>query len=177
LFRVAKQSGPTPQAAAKLEAEILASLGPPSLKQRTMSLLAPVAAAWTAFTLRHDAFQHPKLVRRAYRMSPWALRAGQLGPLRVTLELALHRTLVKLEGSMDSSSASGLAAGILSHLQRNDAQVQVVVAEGTQATREHLRLLAKKLAPLRHRISISIPTAPETWAYFKQLLEVPPALG
>jgi haloalkane dehalogenase len=177
VFRVAKQRGPTPQAAAQLEAEILTALGPPSLTERTRSLLAPAAAAWTAFTLRHDAFQHPKLRRRAYRTAPWALRAGQWGELRVSLELALHRTRVKLEGSMDGASARRLAAGILAHLQRNDAQVQVVVAEGTQAQREHLRLLARKLAPLRHRISISVPTAPETWAYFKQLLDFNQTLG
>ena len=177
LFRVAKQSGPTPEAAAALEAEVIAALGMPSLTQRTRSLLAPVAAAWTGFTLRHDLFQHPKLVRRTYRTSPWALRAGNWGSLRVSLELALHSTRVKLEGSMDRASARRLAEGILAHLQRNDAQVQVVVAEGTQANRDLLQWLAKKLAPLRHRISISVPRAPETWAYFKQLLEVPPALG
>src|SRR5208283_1587911 len=98
LFRVAKQRGPTPEAAAKLEAEVLAALGAPSMVQRTRSVLAPLAAAWTDFTLRHDAFQHPKLRRRAYRTSPVALRAGQWGELRVSLELALHRTRVKLEG-------------------------------------------------------------------------------
>ena len=78
---------------------------------------------------------------------------------------------------MDGSSARHLAAGILGHLHRNDAQVQVVVAEGTQATRDQLELLARKLAPQRHRISISVPTAPEIWSYFKRLLDTRQALS
>jgi haloalkane dehalogenase len=167
LFRVAKQSGPTPEAAARLEAEIRAALGPPRLGQRALSVLAPLAAAWTGITLRHDLFQHPRLVRRDYRTTPWALRAGELGSLRVSLERALDSTLVKIEGALDRSSAKRLAAGILAHLHGNDAQVKVVVAEGTRAEPQDLRLLAQQLAPLRHRISISVPSAPETWTYLE----------
>ena len=81
LFRVAKRSGPTPEAAAQLEAEIEAAIGPPSLGPRVRSWLAPAAAAWTGFTLRHNLFQHPKLVRNTYRTTPWALRSGELGSL------------------------------------------------------------------------------------------------
>ncbi len=167
LFRVARQSGPTPEAAAALEAEIRAALGPPNMGERTRSLLAPLAAAWTGFTLRHNLFQHPKLVRRAYRTAPWALRPGQLGELRVSMERALHSTLVKIEGALDRSSAKRLAAGILGHLHGNDAHVKVVVAEGTHAEPKDLRLLAQELAPFRHRISIAVPSAPESWTYLK----------
>ncbi|HUY15675.1 MAG TPA: hypothetical protein VMX16_18905 [Terriglobia bacterium] len=69
LFRVAKQQGPTPEAAARLQAEIAQLLGPPDLRQRCLSALAPVAAAWTRFTLRFDCFQHPRLHRREYHCS------------------------------------------------------------------------------------------------------------
>jgi haloalkane dehalogenase len=167
VFRVAKRSGPVPEIAAGLEAEIRAALGPPPLRQRVLSYLAPAAAAWTGFTLRHDLFQHPKLVRRAYRTTPWALRSGELGSLRVSLERALHNTLVKIEGALDRASAQRLAAGIRAHLHHNDAHVKVVVAEGTRAKLQDLRLLAQELAPLRHRISISVPSVPETWTYLK----------
>jgi haloalkane dehalogenase len=155
LFRVAKRSGPTPEAAARLEAEIEAAIGPPSLGPRVRSVLAPLAAAWTGFTLRHNLFQHPKLVRNTYRTTPSALRSGDLGSLRVSLERALHSTLVKLEGVMDRASALRLAAGIRAHLRNNDADVKVVVAEGT-AKPQDLRLLAQELASLRHRVSITI---------------------
>jgi hypothetical protein len=167
VFCVAKRFGPTPEAAARLETEIRTSLGPPRLGPRVLSWVAPAAAAWTRFTLRHDSFQHPKLVRRAYRTTRWALRPGELGSLRVSTERALHSTLVKIEGALDRFSAQRLAAGILAHLRGTDAQVKVVVAEGTHAAPEDLRLLAQKLAPLRHRISISIPSAPEAWACLK----------
>jgi hypothetical protein len=83
------------------------------------------------------------------------------------MERALHSTLVKIEGALDRASARRLAAGILAHLRGTDAQVKVIVAEGTLAEAQDLRLLAHELAPLRHRISISVPSAPETWAYLK----------
>jgi hypothetical protein len=134
-----------------------------------LSWLAPAAAAWTRFTLRHDSFQHPKLLRRAYRTTPWALRPGELGSLRVSMERALRSTLVKIEGALDRASAERLAAGILAHLHGNDAHVKVVVAEGTYAEPQDLRLLAQELAPLRHRISILVPSVPETWAYLKSV--------
>jgi hypothetical protein len=165
LFRVAKRSGPTPEAAARLEAEIQAAIGPPSLGPRVRSLLAPAAAAWTGFTLRHNLFQHPKLVRHAYRTSSWALRSGELGKLRVTLERALHSTLVKIEGALDGASARSLAAGIRAHLRNNDADVKVVVAEGTHAEPQDLQLLARELAPLRHRVSISFSSGTEPRDY------------
>jgi hypothetical protein len=162
LFRVAKRSGPTPEAAARLEAEVQAAIGLPSLAPRVRSWLAPAAAAWTGFTLRHNLFQHPKLVRNAYRTTPWALRSGELGSLRVSMERALHSTLVKIEGVLDRASAKHLAAGIRAHLHNNDADVKVVVAQGTHAKPQYLRLLAKELEPLRHRVSISVSSAPET---------------
>jgi haloalkane dehalogenase len=167
LFRVAKRFGPTPEAAAHLEAEVRTLLGLPNLGRRLLSWLAPAAAAWTRFTLRHDYFQHPKLVRRTYRTTPWALRTGELGSLRVSIERALRSTLVKIEGALDRASARRLAAGILAHLHGNDAQVKVVVAEGTRAEPRDLELLAQKLAPLRHRISIFPPAAPEAWAFLR----------
>jgi radical SAM superfamily enzyme YgiQ (UPF0313 family) len=172
LFRVAKRYGPTPELAVRLEAEIEAELGPPSLGQQCMSLLAPLAAGWTRFTLRHDRFQHPKLRRLTFRSSRWALRPGPLGSLRVDIERALRSTIVKLEGALDQSSAKHLAAGILNVLHGNDAQVRVVVAEGTQATREHLRILGNLLVRQRHRVSVVIPSVPGNWAQLGQWLEV-----
>ncbi len=175
LFPVAKRSGPTPEAAAELEAEVKAALGPPDLKRRCLSMLAPAAAAWTSFTLRYDHFQHPKLRRVAFRSSPWALRSGHLGSLRVDIERALRSTRIKLEGAFDQTSARRFAQGTLSYLHDNDAQVRVVIAEGTQATRKHLRILGKMLARQRHRISVTIPSAPDTWTQLAQWLDVVPA--
>jgi radical SAM superfamily enzyme YgiQ (UPF0313 family) len=172
LFRVAKRQGPTPEAAARLEVEIEAALGPPSLGQRCMSFVAPLAAAWTRFTLRHDRFQHPKLRRLGLRTSRGVLRPGEVGALRVDIERALRSTTVKLEGSLDHSSARRLAAGILNALHENDAHIRIVVAEGTHAMREHLRILGERLARQRHRVSVAIPSTPDTWKQLGQWLEV-----
>lgn len=177
IFRVAKRSGPTPEASARLQAEVEALLGPSSLGRRVLSVLAPAAAAWTRFTLRHDRFQHPRLHRRAYRLSPWALRAGAKGSLQVEIERAVNQTLVKLEGALDRTSARQLAAGILRHLQGNDARVRVVVAEGTHAERDHLQILGRMLARQRHRISAAVPSAPATWAHLANWLEIVPTDG
>jgi hypothetical protein len=165
LFRVAKRSGPTPEDAARLEAEVLAAIGPPSLGPRVRSWLAPAAAAWTGFALKHDLFQHPKLVRNTYRTTPWALRSGQFGSLRVSMERALHSTLVNIEGVLDRASAKRLAAGIRAHLYHNDADVKVVVAAGTHAEPQDLRFLARELASLSHRVSISVSSRPESGTF------------
>jgi haloalkane dehalogenase len=177
IFGVAKQRGPNPAAAARLEAEIRQLLGAPSLGRRVLSALAPVAAAWTNFTLQHDYFQHPPLRRRAYRLSPSALRSGVTGGLQVEIERALNHTRVKLQGAMDGASARQLAAGILKHLKGNDARVRMVVAEGTQVEPSHLQILGKMLASQRHRISAAIPSAPQTWARLSQWLEIVPTDG
>jgi hypothetical protein len=47
-----------------------------------------------------------------------------------------------------------------------------VVAEGTQATREHLRILGNLLVRQRHRVSVVIPSVPGNWAQLGQWLEV-----
>jgi len=167
VFRVAKRSGPAPEIAARLESEVRAALGPPALAQRVRSWVAPAAAAWTGFTLRHNLLQHPKLVRRAYRSTRWALRPGELGSLRVSMERALHSTLLTLEGALDRASAKRLAAGIRAHLHNSDADLKVVVAEGTHAELRDLQLLAQKLAPWRHRISISVPDDPAAWEFLR----------
>ena len=160
---MAKRWGPNPEAAARLQAEIEATLGPASLARRCLALVAPLAAAWTRFTLKYDCFQHPRLQRRSYRCSHWPLRPGKIGSLRVDIERSLKPTVVKLEGAMDRASARRLAAGILSHLKATDAHVHLIVAEGTHATPRHLRILEKWVTRERHRVSVTIPSAPEIW--------------
>jgi hypothetical protein len=71
---------------------------------------------------------------------------------------------VTIEGVLDRASAKRLAAGIRAHLHNNDADVKVVVAEGT-AKPQDLRFLAQELASLRHRVSISVPSEPGTGDY------------
>jgi radical SAM superfamily enzyme YgiQ (UPF0313 family) len=57
-----------------LERRIHAELGSPDLAERFKSVLAVGAALWTGLTLKLNLFQHPKLLRTAYRLpaQPWA---------------------------------------------------------------------------------------------------------
>ena len=51
-----------------LERRIHAELGRPAFAQRFQSVLAVGAALWTGVTLKFDLFQHPRLMRTAYRL-------------------------------------------------------------------------------------------------------------
>jgi len=163
LLRVAREQAPNRIAVAALEAEIRERLGPPSLGRRAIALAAPAAAAWTRFTLAHDRFQHPNVHRTAYRCHPTALRAGDLGELRVRIDRAVRGMVVSLEGTLDSQSAKRLAAGIATHLRGTQAPMEIVIAEGTRAGRAQLEILARRLRGLRHRISIVPPPSPSSW--------------
>ncbi len=155
--------GPNPRIASELRADIIASLGPPSLGRRILAAMTPLAAAWTRFTLKHDWFQHPAIPKRTFRLSPWSLRAGQFRDLRVDLERALERTRVTIAGAIDRASAKRLAAAIQAHLRSTDEKVEVVVTEGTQAKPRHVRMLGKALARHRDRISVALSSAESIW--------------
>lgn len=71
-FMPGKLFGPTAETRSRLkqfERRVHELLGKPTLKERLLSLGAIPAAAWTALTLKLNLFQHPKLIRREYRMS------------------------------------------------------------------------------------------------------------
>jgi radical SAM superfamily enzyme YgiQ (UPF0313 family) len=52
----------------ELEQRVQQEFGPATIAQRLMSLIAVGAALWTWLTLKIDFFQHPRLLRTAYRM-------------------------------------------------------------------------------------------------------------
>ena len=64
---------------------------------------------------------------------------------------------------MDRASSRCLAAGILTPLKATVAHVHMVVAEGTHTTRGYLRILEDRLTRQRHRVSVTIPSAPSVW--------------
>lgn len=175
LVRLAKRESPNPQAAARLEAEIEAALGPPGLGARVLARLAPLAAAWTRFTLARDRFQHPRLNRREHRMSWWALHSGASGALRVEMERLLEHTRIRLAGALDGRSARRLAAALRAQLDGTDARLHVLIEEGTEVKARYVRVLGKTLARHRGRISVRIPSFPETWSDLGKWLEVSPS--
>jgi hypothetical protein len=164
--------GPNPRLAAEVRADIIASLGPPSLWRKILAAATPLAAAWTRFTLKHDWFQHPAIPRRTYRLSPWSLRAGQYHDLKVELERALERTRVTLAGAIDRASAKRLVAAIQAHLRSTDEAVEVVVTEGTQAKPRDVRMLGKALARHRGRVSVALASAESIFVLLSPWLNV-----
>lgn len=66
--RVFGPSRESRRALGELEKRIYDVLGKPNLKERVLALGAVPAAAWTALTLKLNLFQHPKLIRREFRM-------------------------------------------------------------------------------------------------------------
>jgi hypothetical protein len=172
LLGVAMRSGPAPHVARQLAADVRRVLGAPSLRRRALAAVAPLAASWTRFTLARESWQHPRLERHAYRMTPWALRSGAMGSLEVSVERALERTRVRVAGALAGPGARQLARAILAHLQGSDSRVEVVVEEGTRTLPRHLEALGKRLAAKRHRISVALPSAPGVWAALAAWLEV-----
>lgn len=63
--------GPSKAARRDLRAlvrRIHATIGKPTLAERAMGVGAVAAAAWTALTLKLNWFQHPRMIRREYRL-------------------------------------------------------------------------------------------------------------
>ena len=58
----------TRQRIAGMEMQFYRELGAPTIGQRLMSIAAVGLAVWTGITLKLGLFQHPKLIRRSFRM-------------------------------------------------------------------------------------------------------------
>lgn len=71
IFLAGRLFGPNPAIrkwVGELEARAYEALGRPTLIERALSLAATVMAVWTAFTLKFNLFQHPRLRRSVYRV-------------------------------------------------------------------------------------------------------------
>jgi len=172
ILALARRQGPTPEAVARLQAEIEGALGKPGLAARCLSFLAPAAAAWTKFTLGHDRFQHPPLQRNEYRCASGSVFAESMGTLKLRMERALRTTVLRVEGALDRAAAKALAAAMLARLQSTDARIEVIVAEGTAATRRTLAILGRRLARHRARVSFALPQEPGAWTSLGRWLDL-----
>ena len=82
LFLTGRLFGPTAPVRrwiGELQQRLHAALGRPTWKERLQSVGAVALAAWTAITLRLHLFQHPPLVRHAFRMSDAPRRGVAVG--------------------------------------------------------------------------------------------------
>jgi haloalkane dehalogenase len=153
----------------QLERQVHAELGAPTLMQRAKSVLGVAAALWTGVTLKFDFFQHPRLIRTAYRMPDWrqstvemweGLRRKWASPdfsVQVELRPANHEVCLSLEGVPSTSDAEELGERIRQTLAHCKSKLVLDFKQLHWDKVEHLEPLREKLAAYRSRIRIVLP--------------------
>jgi radical SAM superfamily enzyme YgiQ (UPF0313 family) len=152
-----------------LEHRIHAELGRPPLAQRIKSVLAVGTALWTAFTLKFDLFQHPKLQRTTYRLpeNGWSAadlwegfqKKHRLSKLSVQVDLqpAQKQVWMRLEGALSTSDAESLGKRLRVSLARSKSRLVLDLKKLHWDKVENLRPLTEQLAGYRSRIRLVLP--------------------
>jgi haloalkane dehalogenase len=152
-----------------LEKGIHAELGSPTLRDQLRSVMAVGAALWTGLTLKLDLFQHPKLIRTAYRMPAkrWAgtdlweelHRKPAIPNLSIQVEMqpAQQQVWLRLEGNLSRAGAEGLGQRIRDSLTRSKSRLVLDLKKVHWDKVEDLRPLRDKLAAHRSRIRLILP--------------------
>jgi len=152
-----------------LEKSVHAELGGPTLKERAMSLIAIGAAAWTAFTLKFNLFQHPGKIRKTYRVPGSLKRAQQLWEefqrkvaipnlsIQIELQHAKKQVWMRLEGVLSTSDAESLGQRIRDSLARSKSHLVLDLQKLQWDKIENLKPLREKLAAYRSRIRVVLP--------------------
>lgn len=152
-----------------LERRIHAELGSPALAERFRSVLAVGAALWTSLTLKLNLFQHPKLIRTAYRIPAkrWTgyelwedfRRKRALPNLSIQVELqpARQQVWMRLEGALSPTEAASLGQRIRDSLARSKSRLVLDLKKLQWDKVQDLRPLREKLAAYRSRIRLILP--------------------
>ena len=152
-----------------LERGIHAELGRPAFAERLRSIMAVGAALWTGLTLKLDLFQHPKLLRTAYRMPTkrWAgydlweeLRSKAALPnlsIQVDLQHAKQQVWMRLEGKLSRAEAERLGQRIRDSLARSKSRLVLDLKKLQWDKVDDLLPLREKLAAYRSRIRLILP--------------------
>jgi len=153
----------------ELAKRIHAELGQPTFAQKAKSVLAVGAALWTAFTLKFDLFQHPKLQRTTYRLPEQSWSAFELWEefqkkhrvpnfsIQVELQHAKQQVWMRLEGALTSKDAESLGQRLRDSLARSKNRLVLDLNKLHWDKVEDLRPLADKLAAYRSRIRVVLP--------------------
>jgi radical SAM superfamily enzyme YgiQ (UPF0313 family) len=152
-----------------LQRRIQAELGPPTLAGRLKSVMAVGAALWTGLTLKLDLFQHPKLIRTAYRMPAkrWAgydlweelHRKAAFPNLSVQIDLqhARQQVWLRLEGALSPTEAASLGQRIRDSMARSGSRLVLDLNKLHWDKVHDLRPLREKLSAYRSRIRLVLP--------------------
>ncbi len=153
----------------RLERRVHAELGTPTLRERLKSVLGVGAAVWTGLTLKLNLFQHPKLMRTAYRLPDkrWAgfelweefRRKSSLPELSIQVELqhAKEQVWLRLEGALSGADAEGLGQRIRDSLTRSKSRLVLDLKKLQWDKVDDLRPLREKLSAYRSRIRLILP--------------------
>lgn len=152
-----------------LERRIHAALGQPPLAARWKSAMAVGAALWSGLTLKLDLFQHPRLLRTAYRMPDkrWSAfhlweefqRKAAIPNLNIQVELqhAKQQVWLRLEGVLSSADAEGLGQRIRDSLARSKSRLVLDLKKLHWDKVDDLGPLREKLAGYRSNIRLVLP--------------------
>jgi radical SAM superfamily enzyme YgiQ (UPF0313 family) len=168
VFLTGRLFGPTAKVRrwiGRLQKQVHAELGSPTLKERIESVAAIGLASWTALTLRLSLFQHPPLVRNTFRMSDascgraWErLRGEDPAGLSIQVEQRPASTVwVLLEGRLTASAAGRFVADMRAALARRKDQVVLDLAGLAGQEDGAVGELAAGLRGHRDRIRIILP--------------------
>jgi haloalkane dehalogenase len=152
-----------------VERQIHAELGAPTLGQRLKSVLGVAAALWTGLTLKLDLFQHPSLIRTAYRVPDrhwdafemWEeFHCKSIWPdvsIQVELRHAKEEVWMRLEGVLSASDAEEMGERIQKSLARCKSKLVLDFKKLHWDKVENLEPLREKLAVYRSRIRVVLP--------------------
>jgi radical SAM superfamily enzyme YgiQ (UPF0313 family) len=153
----------------ELQCRIHAEVGSPSVADRLRSVMALGSALWTGATLKLNLFQHPKLMRTAYRMPTkrWAgfglwqeLPRKTVFPnlsVQVELQHAKQQVWMRLEGKLSQADAEGLGQRIRDSLARSRNRLVLDLKKLQWDKVDDLRPLREKLVAYRSRIRLILP--------------------
>ncbi len=152
-----------------LERRLHAELGRPASAQRVKSVVGVGAALWTWLTLRLDLFQHPKLIRTAYRMPAkrwsefklWEEMPQKISipdfSIQVELQHARKQVWLRLEGALSATQMEGLAQRIHDSLAQTRSRLVLDLKNLHWDKVDDLRPLREKLQAYRSQIRLVLP--------------------
>ena len=152
-----------------LEQRIYAEFGRPTLADRGQSLLAVGAAVWTWVTLHFNLFQHPNLIRNAYRQPAnctdnahrWEDLPAKVAipdfAVQVELQHTRKQVWLRLTGALSAAHAEGLGQRLRDSLANSKSRLVLDLNNLHWDKVDSLRPLADKLASYRSRVSIVLP--------------------
>lgn len=153
----------------RLEQQIYSELGAPTSSDRLKSIAGIAAALWTAFTLRFNLFQHPRLMRTTYRLPanrwsdlhlweelPHKLALPDLS-VRVELQHAKQQVWLRLEGALSRSHAEGLSQRLRDSLAGTRSRLVLDLSKLHWDQTHDLQPLREKLAAYRSQIRLVLP--------------------